>query len=72
MRASIRDPDPVIFLENEIMYGIEAEVSDDELNSDFILPIGKAKIERIGKDVTITAHAKMVGFCLQAADILKK
>jgi len=64
MRASIRDPDPVIFLENEIMYGIEAEVSDDELNSDFILPIGKAKIERIGTDVTMTAHSKMVGFCL--------
>ena len=64
MRASISDPDPVIFLENEMMYGVEAEVLDDELDPNFILPIGKAKIERIGKDVTITAHAKMVGFCL--------
>lgn len=72
MRAAIRDPDPVIFLENEMMYGIEAEVLDEELNSNFILPIGKAKIERIGSDVTITAHAKMVGYSLQAADILKK
>ena len=51
MRAAIRDPDPVIFLENEMMYGIEAEVLDEELNSNFILPIGKAKIERIGSDV---------------------
>jgi pyruvate dehydrogenase E1 component beta subunit len=64
MRASIRDPDPVVFLENEMMYGVEAEVSDEEINPDFILPIGKAKIERIGSDVTLTAHAKMVGFCL--------
>ena len=47
-----------------MMYGIEAEVLDEELNSNFILPIGKAKIERIGSDVTITAHAKMVGYSL--------
>jgi len=48
------------------MYGIEAEVSDEELvfNPDFIFPIGKAKIERIGSDVYNTTHAKMVGFCL--------
>lgn len=64
MRASIRDPDPVVFLENEMMYGVEAQVSDEELNPEFILPIGKAKIERIGSDVTMTAHSKMVGFCL--------
>jgi pyruvate dehydrogenase E1 component beta subunit len=64
MRAAIRDPNPVIFLENEMMYGIEFDVTEEELNPDFLLPIGKANIERAGKDITITAHAKMVGHSL--------
>lgn len=71
MRAAIRDPDPVVFLENEMMYGIEFDVTEEELNPDFTLPIGKANIERAGTDVTITAHAKMVGHSLKAAEILK-
>lgn len=54
------------------MYGVTFDVPDHVLDKDFVLPIGKAKIEREGSDVTITAHAKMVGFSLQAADILKK
>jgi pyruvate dehydrogenase E1 component beta subunit len=64
LKASIRDNDPVIFLENEMMYGTEFELSPEEMSMDFLLPIGKAKIERTGKDVTITAFAKMVGFSL--------
>ena len=71
LRASIRDPDPVMFLENEMMYNIEFDLSAEEMDPDFVLPIGKAKIERAGTDVTITAHAKMVGFSLQAAEVLK-
>ena len=72
LKASIRDKDPVMFLENEMMYNIEFDLTPEELDPNFLLPIGKAKIERAGTDVTITAHAKMVGFSLQAAEILKK
>jgi pyruvate dehydrogenase E1 component beta subunit len=69
LKAAIRDPNPVIFLENELLYGQSFDVPDDP---DFILPIGKAKIERPGKDVTITAFSIMVGKALQAADELAK
>ncbi|MBN9489291.1 MAG: pyruvate dehydrogenase complex E1 component subunit beta [Alphaproteobacteria bacterium] len=69
LKAAIRDPNPVIFLENEILYGQQFDVPDD---SDFVLPIGKAKIERPGKDVTIVAFSIMVGKALQAADELAK
>ena len=69
LKAAIRDPNPVIFLENEILYGQQFDVPDDP---DFVLPIGKAKIERPGKDVTITAFSIMVGKALQAAGELAK
>ncbi|KAG6412362.1 hypothetical protein SASPL_125039 [Salvia splendens] len=72
LKAAIRDPDPVVFLENELLYGESFPVSDEVLDSSFCLPIGKAKIEREGKDVTVTAFSKMVGYALQAADILAK
>ncbi len=69
LKAAIRDPNPVIFLENEILYGQQFEVPEDP---DFVLPIGKAKVERPGKDVTIVAFSIMVGKALQAADELAK
>jgi pyruvate dehydrogenase E1 component beta subunit len=69
LKSAIRDPNPVIFLENEILYGQAFDVPED---SDFVLPIGKAKIERPGKDVTITAFSIMVGKALQAAEELAK
>jgi pyruvate dehydrogenase E1 component beta subunit len=69
LKAAIRDPNPVIFLENEILYGQQFDVPEDP---DFVLPIGKAKIEREGKDVTITAFSIMVGKALQAAEELAK
>lgn len=72
LKAAIRDPDPVVFLENELLYGESFPVSEEVLDSSFCLPIGKAKIERSGKDVTITAFSKMVGYALKAADILAK
>ncbi|CAA7400163.1 unnamed protein product [Spirodela intermedia] len=72
LKAAIRDPDPVVFLENEILYGQSFPISDEVLDSSFCLPIGKAKIEREGKDVTITAFSKMVGYALQAAEVLSK
>merc|ERR1719197_1492814 len=71
MRAAIRDPDPVVFLESEMMYGIEFDVPPEIKDPEFLVPIGKAKVERQGTDVTITAHAKMVGHALKAAEILK-
>ncbi len=69
LKAAIRDPNPVIFLENEIMYGQSFEVPEDD---DFVLPIGRAKIERPGKHVTITAFSLMVGKALAAAEELAK
>nr|GLL36020.1 pyruvate dehydrogenase E1 component subunit beta-1, mitochondrial-like protein isoform X2 [Ipomoea trifida] len=72
LKAAIRDPDPVVFLENELLYGEAFPISDEALDSSFCLPIGKAKIEREGKDVTITAFSKMVGYALKAAEILAK
>ncbi|MBE9604784.1 pyruvate dehydrogenase complex E1 component subunit beta [Acetobacteraceae bacterium H6797] len=67
LRAAIRDPNPVVFLENEILYGQTFDCPTDE---DFILPIGKAKIERAGTDVTIVAFSIEVGLALQAAEKL--
>ena len=67
LRAAIRDPNPIIFLENEILYGQSFECPTDE---DFILPIGKAKIEREGTDVTLVAFSIMVGMAMQAAEKL--
>ncbi|GAB3131648.1 pyruvate dehydrogenase complex E1 component subunit beta [Novispirillum itersonii] len=67
LKAAIRDPNPVVFLENEMLYGQSFDVPDDP---DFVLPIGKAKIERAGKDVTIVTYSRMVGTSLEAADLL--
>ncbi|CAG9765525.1 unnamed protein product [Ceutorhynchus assimilis] len=67
LKAAIRDPDPVVCLENELMYGVQYPMSDEALSSDFVLPIGKAKIERPGKHVTLVAHSKAVETCLEAA-----
>ncbi|XP_039276880.1 pyruvate dehydrogenase E1 component subunit beta, mitochondrial isoform X3 [Nilaparvata lugens] len=67
LKAAIRDPDPVIFLESELQYGQTYSVSDEALSEDYVLEIGKAHIERAGKHVTLTAHSKSVQTCLDAA-----
>jgi pyruvate dehydrogenase E1 component beta subunit len=67
LKAAIRDPNPIVFLEHEMMYGTEFDVPELE---DWIVPIGKARVRREGTDVTITAHSRMVGFALQAAEQL--
>ena len=67
LRAAIRDPNPVIFLENEILYGHTGDVPTAD---DFVLPIGKAKIERVGEHVTIVAFSIMVDTALKAAETL--
>lgn len=72
LKASIRDPNVTVFLENEMLYGDSFPVSEEVLSPDFVLPLGKAKIERPGSDVTIVAHSRNVEFSLKAADILKE
>ena len=67
LKAAIRDPNPVIFLENEVMYGQSFDVPDDD---DWVVPIGRANIVREGSDVTITAFSIMVGRALEASDRL--
>jgi pyruvate dehydrogenase E1 component beta subunit len=67
LKAAIRDPNPVVFLEHEMMYGVEFDIPDVE---DWVVPIGKAKVRREGRDVTITAHSRMVGLALKAAEEL--
>jgi pyruvate dehydrogenase E1 component beta subunit len=67
MKAAIRDPNPVIVLENEIMYGQSFECPTDP---DYVVPIGRAKIEKTGADVTIVAFSIMVGKAMEAAQEL--
>lgn len=69
LKAAIRDPNPVIFLENELIYGQSFEVPEDE---DYVVPIGKAAIKRRGAHVTLTAFSRMVGVALHAAEELAK
>ena len=69
MKAAIRDPNPIVFLEHEMMYGHEFDIPDVE---DWVVPIGKAKVRRQGSDVTLVAYSRMVGFALQAAEELAK
>jgi pyruvate dehydrogenase E1 component beta subunit len=67
LKAAIRDPNPVIFLENEILYGHSSPVPKLD---DFVLPIGKAKIAREGKDVTIVSWSMGMSYALKAAEEL--
>ncbi len=69
LKAAIRDPNPVIFLENELIYGQSFEVPEGD---DHLVPIGRAAIKRRGRDVTLTAFSRMVGVTLQAAEELAK
>src|SRR5258708_2240520 len=69
LKAAIRDPNPVVFLENELLYGHSAPVPKLD---DFVLPIGKARIARAGKDVTIIAWSMGMDYALKAADELAK
>ena len=68
LRSAIRDPNPVIFLENEILYGLKGEVSSD---TNFTIPFGKANIAKAGSDTTIVTYSIMLQKSLEAAKILK-
>ncbi len=67
IKAAIRDPNPVMVLEHELMYG---QVFETPVNDDFIIPLGRARVERQGSDITIVSFSVMVGRCLEAAEIL--
>jgi pyruvate dehydrogenase E1 component beta subunit len=69
LKAAIRDPNPVVVLENEMLYGQSFDVPTDP---DFVIPIGRAKIERPGNDVTIVAFSRMVAVALDAATALSE
>jgi pyruvate dehydrogenase E1 component beta subunit len=69
LKSAIRDPNPVVFLEHEMLYGHEFEVPD---TPDWLVPIGRAKVRRVGDGVTIVAYSRMVAFALEAAEILAK
>jgi pyruvate dehydrogenase E1 component beta subunit len=69
LKSAIRNPNPVVFLEHEMLYGHEFEIPDV---ADWLVPIGKARIRRPGRDVTITAHSRMVAHALKAAEELEK
>lgn len=68
LKAAIRDDDPVMFMESEVMYGEKGEVPEEE----YVLPIGKCFIKRAGKDVTIVSFNKMMKIALGAAEELAK
>jgi len=71
MKAAIRDPNPVVVLEHELLYGTAFPMSDEAQSKDFVIPFGKAKIEVEGSDVTIIAFSKMVGLAIEAAEAMK-
>jgi pyruvate dehydrogenase E1 component subunit beta len=68
LKAAIRDPNPVIFLEHELVYGMSMAVPE---GGDHVVPIGKARIARPGEHVTITAFSRMVQFAMEAAEALQ-
>lgn len=72
IQSAIRDDNPVVFLENELLYGVEYEVSDADMSPDFTLPLDKAAIVKEGTHCTITAFSRMVGVALEAAIELEK
>lgn len=67
MKAAIRDPDPVVFLENELLYGEAFPVSKAARDKDWTVPIGKAKCELVGDDLTIVSFSKCVGVSLKVS-----
>jgi pyruvate dehydrogenase E1 component beta subunit len=69
LKAAIRDPNPVIFLENEVLYGHTGEVPKLD---DYVVPIGKARVVRKGKDVTIVSWSMGMSYALKAAEELAK
>lgn len=72
VKSAIRDNNPVVVLESELLYGKTFEISEEALDKDFTIPIGKAKIEIVGDDITLVSHSRALDITIQAAKILKE
>lgn len=72
LKSAIRDSDPVVVLESEICYNHKHILSPEAQSTDFLIPIGKAKIEHVGSDVTIITFSRLVGQAIEAAESLAK
>uniref|UniRef100_A0A8C5XEE2 Pyruvate dehydrogenase E1 component subunit beta n=1 Tax=Microcebus murinus TaxID=30608 RepID=A0A8C5XEE2_MICMU len=72
IKSAVRDNNPVVMLENELMYGVPFEFPAEAQSKDFLIPIGKAKIERQGTHITVVSHSRPVGHCMEAATVLSK
>jgi len=72
LKSAIRDNDPVVFLENEIMYGKTFHVDEEKLSADYCIPIGQAKVEKEGTDISIVAHSLGVEKAMEASVELEK
>lgn len=72
LKSAIRDDNPCIVLESELMYSVPFTFDKKIMDKDFLIPIGKAKIEKEGKDITIVSYSKMVGVSVDAAKILEE
>ena len=72
LKAAIRSNEVVVFLENENLYGEKFDIEDHALDKDFVIPIGKAKIMREGKHVTLVGYSRNVKYSLEAAEVLAK
>jgi len=70
IKAAIHDPNPVVVLEHELMYVVSFDMTDEELSKDFVIPIGKAKIDWEGSNITVVTFSKSVGLVLEAADVM--
>jgi pyruvate dehydrogenase E1 component beta subunit len=68
LKSAIRDDNPVIFMENEVLYNLKGEVPEEE----YTIPLGQGDVKRVGKDVTIVGWSRSTQFALQAADLLAK
>ncbi|XP_038628071.1 pyruvate dehydrogenase E1 component subunit beta, mitochondrial [Tachyglossus aculeatus] len=72
LKSAIRDDNPVVMLENELMYGVPFEFPEEAQSKDFVVPMGKAKIEKQGTHITLVSHSRSVGHCMEAAAVLAK
>lgn len=72
LKSSIRDDNPVVFLEHELLYGESFPMTDEDLDENFLIPLGKSKVEVEGSDISIVSFSKGVGISLQAAAELEK
>lgn len=72
LKSAIRDPNPVVFLEHELMYGVEMPLTAEEASPDFLIPIGQARVEKQGSDVTVITFSRPVGRALEAAQQLEQ